>query len=420
MAYKQKTIDRTIVGQPTKWDTYQRSGGTYVFLASGSGTGRTLVFDKVTRSWYTTPGWKTLLRTQGWLPTQSMTELRQYVNQTGIGTFQYFCYGGQYRVDMKTVDPLYVPDAAGLIGFNPAFLTSSEKGSLKEDARYKCLDKVRDMKVNLAVMYGERRQTVKMLTDTCNTLGRAYRAFRRGRFRQAAKELGIDTPTKTLANHWLAYQYGWRPLLSDAKGLISIAETGPRDTAEGVRMRVRASATRTSTYQLVYDGQGASNLPGGNTKLDGTLVAKASAGLLVEFKPGQAGGASLGLGVYDPLLTAWELTPFSFVFDWFVDVGSYLESLSTLAEVSVLTGFASVSETSFGKATMHSPQTAGWVVGKKPSCDFTWHNYSREPWSGTVTLRKPLFDGLNARRLVTSAALWRQRTQGDRNGSYRP
>ena len=34
------------------------------------------------------------------------------------------------------------------------------------------------------------------------------------------------------------------------------------------------------------------------------------------------------VGLSNPLLTAWELTPFSFIGDWFVGVGDFLEAIN--------------------------------------------------------------------------------------------
>lgn len=422
MTLKSKTVDRSIGPQPTSWVTYQRTGGSYVPIGSGSGTSRPLKVNVLYRQWNTMAGWKTYRATYGYLPTQNMTETQEFVDQSGLPVYSYFAYDGQYRVDMKSRDPLHVPALSGSLGFRPKWHTTSELSALREDAKQKCLSQARDMKVNVPVMLGEGRQTVRMLADTVRTLGRAYRNFRRGRFRQAAKELGIAEPGKGSANHWLAYNYGWMPLLSDAKGLVKLAEKGLIDPDRGPRFSVRGNAIDViPDWKEVISGQGASNLPGGQTTLRGTCVAHAKAGLLLEFKPGATGLASVGLGTFDPLLTAWELTPFSFVFDWFINVGGYLEALSTFSDVTPLAGFESHVEWNYGSATMDKPHTTGWIVGALPQVHFTWRSFKRFSWGGSVTLRTPLWDALNARRLTTVAALWRQRCRGDRvHGKYRP
>lgn len=42
------------------------------------------------------------------------------------------------------------------------------------------------------------------------------------------------------------------------------------------------------------------------------------------------------------MLTAWELTPWSFVLDWFIDVNSYLQAISPFGQASLLGGGYSI------------------------------------------------------------------------------
>jgi len=423
MAIKSQTIGPLGVNVPTSWDTYIRDGfGNYGFLASGSGTGRKNMFYSRNRTWHTLLGWKAFRAANGYLPTQPYTDIQDRVVQDGSVSVYYYL-GGSYKVVMKSTDPVYVPNYSGVHGSSgPMVYSTAEKDRYVADAKSKCLAKARDMKVSLPVMLGEGRQTVNMLAETARLLGRSYRNFRRGRFRQAAKELGIPTPSGTASNHWLAYNYGWMPLLSDAKGLYELATKGLGHADRGPRMTFSASAKTQKDYKGTTVGQGASNLPGGETKQEHTTRLKAKAALLVEFKSSYWAGQSLGLGRYDPLLTAWELTPFSFVFDWFIDIGGYLENLSSLDGMTVLAGYESVHESVEGTSTMTIPGNAGWVEGKLPTAKYRWRSYSRADWTGSVpVLRTPLWDGLNARRLITTAALWRQRCRGDRvPGKYRP
>lgn len=422
MPNKQKTVNRDSAAVPSSWDTYTKPTGQYVYLASGSGTGRKPRRENYTRSWTTFPGWKAFRATNGYIPTQGCDELKELVIDSRAVSV-YFYLGGTYRVNMKNIDPVYVPAPGGSVGFDSnGFYSSSELNDAVSDARQKCLAKARDMKVNISVMLGEGRQTVSMLAQTARTLGNAYRNFRRGRFRQAAKTLGIPTPSGTAANHWLAYNYGWRPLLSDAVGLLRLAEEGLITPGRGPRFSVSATSKLQKHTTTNIDGQGSAFLPGGKTILKSETVVKAKAALLLEFNKAHTGLSSVGLGRYDPLLTAWELTPFSFVFDWFVDVGGMLETLASLDGMTVLAGYSSTIESVHGTATMDIPGTGGWIDGVKPTAEYRWRSYKRVSWLGSaLSLRTPLWDGYNARRLITTAALWRQRCRGDRvPGKYRP
>jgi len=295
-----------------------------------------------------------------------------------------------------------------------------ECNSLIADAQYKALSNARDMRINAAVTFAEGRKTVQMLSQTVRQLHAAYRFFRHGKFGKAARTLNIPRLPKTLANHWLAYQYGWRPLLSDAVGAATTLydylerERPPRTTVRG-----------TAVGQMTRSVKSYGNHPqivGYTERLSFERQFVAKAGLLLELKNSIShAAAQLGVGLTDPLLTAWELTPFSFVFDWFVDVGGWLEARSSLQGWTVLTGWASrkcdykFSITEVPGGTYSKPDNLATWKGH-------FSDYYRYSWTGSVGyLRTPLFDGLNARRLTSAAALAIQQLSGDRRpGSYRP
>lgn len=370
------------------------------------------------REWNQTVGWRTFLQSEHYLKTLEMADRRRSSLQKTTSFVAEDIWGTErYEVMDASADVFYPFEVAASQWNNFDF------SGLTADAKVKCLAKVRDMKVNLPVFFGEGRQTVRMLTDTARTLYKSYRAFRRGRFKQAADILGITKPSGTAANHWLAYQYGWKPLLSDALGFAKLAFDHLEMGGRKPRMTVTAKNSVTQHDKYSVTGVGIAGLQG-NFVAEGDITVTSKAGLLVEldYSP-SALAAQLGLGLTDPLLLAWELTPFSFVFDWFIDVGGYLESCSALQGWTVLDGWDT--------RERHGTYVARWVFaypnfkvteGLMPSGAFQDRSFSRRPWTGVppfVVFRSPV-SALGADRLKTSAALFRQRTMGDRNGSYRP
>jgi hypothetical protein len=366
------------------------------------------------RSWSTQLGWKAFRAANGYLPTMPLRETQHAWIQPGpalsINHPSANAYGGvRYAYDMFFND---MPTDT-----SPVF-TNAEITALKSEAQINALERARDMKVNIPVLFGEGRQTVKMIADTARQLGEAYRHFRRGRFRRAARSLNIDKPIGSAANHWLAYRYGWSPLISDVKGLAELAaqqlELGgrpPRFTARGksklpVRkaVRVYAKGANEHTWQdeTTYEGR---------------------AGLLLEVEyQGAALAAQTGFGVYDIALTAWELTPFSFVFDWFVQVGDWLASASALQGLTVKAGYSSATCVTTGTSRLSKLWSQYVLEGILPTTPYKLRSYDRSSWTGGfVPIGEHVFDALNAKRVVDTAALWRQRCRGDRlPGQYRP
>lgn len=426
MASKAREYNRTILGQAS-WVKKSTNFSTGVVSITNYGPWnesgqRVYKRDYKYRSWNTQAGWKTFRASNGYLPTLAMTETQEQWIQPWT-TVTYVQRTGTTE-DRRTLtgNSVYVAPSSSL-GFDD----TTKRNRVTLAAQYEVLAKARDMKVNVAVALGEGRQTVRMLADTARTLGKAYRNFRRGRFKRAAQDLGIQKPTGTAANHWLAYAYGWRPLLSDCIGLAELAaqqlELGGRPPRMSVRSTQAGSAFEKSTHTYVANGQGPQCLNDGASTTSGITTYQGKAGLLLELKfEAAALAAQTGFGLTDPLLTAWELTPFSFVFDWFIDVGSWLEAMSSLQGWNVLTGFSGC-ENAFRGTCSQTRIWSGWTQeGYIPSFPVTYRKYTRTLWTGGVTnIKTPLWDGLNARRLTTTAALWRQRTRGDREfGKYRP
>lgn len=374
-----------------------------------------------TIDWTRTPNYKTVRQTQGYLPCRGMTQ--SFLGIKGEHFNRIFRSSAnpldRFEIDNGMINVPQAYDYCESVG-----VTNPLRSALVTDAQYDALSKARDMKFNFPVFLGEARTTARMIGDTAQTLGRAYGAFRKGNFRRAAKALGLDKPTGAFANNWLAYSYGWRPLLSDAVGMATTLYDFFENTkGDGQRITVKSSWKKSAPVSVPEYHFGWSNSATSTNSyadyVQWSRNIRARAGLLLEVEYQSAAlAASLGVGLTDPLLTAWELTPFSFVFDWFVDVGSWLEARSSLQGYKVLTGFF-CSELRYDGTARQKYITGGWNT-PDPKTDPKWsfhcRHYSRSVWGGGVTsLRMPLFDALNGRRIVTSASLWRQRLSGDRN-----
>jgi len=364
------------------------------------------------RSWYTTANWKTLRKTQGYLTTLPLVESQREIKQLSpvvtctnwVQKKRWTVFG--YNTYVPTSDTCLFPLAT--------------RTETRRQAKYKALNKARDMKVNVAVLFGEGRQTVRMIAETAKTLGKAYRQFRKGQFSKAAKTLGIKKPTGSAANNWLSYSYGWSPLISDVKGMAELAAQQVALNGRPKRFTASGSHSIQSEFTFVTTGQGGVCLTA-DSRVSGTRTMQARAGLLCEVIHTESNlAAQMGLGLWDPLLTMWELTPFSFVFDWFVDIGSWLEALSSLQGVRVLAGFDGYWSQFLGSAQIVNIRD-NWTASGLSPIPVRYRDAQRDNWMGTVpTIKTPLYDGLNARRLVTTAALIRQRVRDLEPSPYSP
>lgn len=178
------------------------------------------------------------------------------------------------------------------------------------------LEKVKSHDFNLAVNLGQMHQTVDLLASNLRKLGSAALALKRGNFAAAARQLGArprGTRLKTtdVSGRWLELQYGWLPLLGDsfeaAKAFEAISN-GPR------------SQTYRASYKKPVRQRNGSQSP---TFFD--MPYKEFHSKYIQYECTEELGFSRQLGLLDPLSVAWELTPWSFVIDWFIPIGAYLD-----------------------------------------------------------------------------------------------
>jgi hypothetical protein len=190
--------------------------------------------------------------------------------------------------------------------------------------------KIKDMTVNLAQDFAEYSQTCGLFAGACQDLAGAFRNLRKG--------VGLKTfvswlqnprtrVQKSIANRWLEYQYGLKPLMQDIHELIvgPLANIGPED----YRMRtVSAGSTKTFT-KISKSGSGVYfNLSSEWYQYKFHTKARFS------VIPGDLSWLS-SYGFTNPAELVWELIPYSFVADWLFNVGDVLSGLDALVGVSL-------------------------------------------------------------------------------------
>jgi hypothetical protein len=211
--------------------------------------------------------------------------------------------------------------------------TGSQINALDGVVRTRTLLDMKDQKTNLVQVYAERHQTERLWADTARKVVGVFTGLRAGNLAGAYRSLGLAStprkvrkykkrfsqdPDKAISNAWLELQYGWRPLLNDVYGAAElIAQKNLRE----VRTRVRKSASLDWNDQWVTVS---------NDLSYGTNTAKyryTIAYTVYYSTPSDSIKTLSQVGVTNPELIAWELTPWSFVIDWLLPIGNFLSSL---------------------------------------------------------------------------------------------
>jgi hypothetical protein len=189
--------------------------------------------------------------------------------------------------------------------------------------------KIKSQNLNLAQAMAEYRQTSSMFASLARDVLKTFRSLRSGRAFADFVRILQQPRSRTerqIANRWLQYQYGLKPLMSDLYGATDLLATGIR---AGLTCRVSSSTSRgrhtrdtTIAPQLPYYRGWTEHI---------TLRGYA------EYKISQPSLKALAqMGISNPLLLTWEVIPYSFVVDWAFPVGQFLSSLDALNGTSNL------------------------------------------------------------------------------------
>jgi len=323
-------ISEVITHDPNVGDTYSRVDSTVVAAQSGW-----------TRSSTNTPGYNSSTR-----------RLRKHkgidlpMNPFG---FSKTAYSGRYGT-------IYSAAISKLNGAYTAYQDSGYWDSnipvpakdpdvfarLDSKARNKLLGKLHDQSVNLGNAIGEGKQTVNLFLQTAGRLAGAAKDLRRGNISGAAQILtglqqtNVDlrgrrilhsnnttfaramrlNSSRALANGWLELQYGWMPLLSDIYGSCEFLAN---KLYRAPRFKESASSSVSTSYTVRTD------ISVDAYVLDAFETVHAVKYVNYFSQEGQHDLAAIGL--INPLSIAWELTPWSFVVDWMLPIGTFLNNL---------------------------------------------------------------------------------------------
>jgi len=149
---------------------------------------------------------------------------------------------------------------------------------------------------------------------------------------------------KSLANNWLEYSFGWKPLIQDIYQAVDLLQ----NPIKSIRPTGKASA---SHIAIVETGSKASGFYSGQN-VQGVRYAKQGCVVTID-NPNLYLANNLGL--VNPLTVAWELVPFSFVVDWFVNVGEFLNSGTDLLGLTVTQPYAVYGIKAIGQDDRRNP-----------------------------------------------------------------
>lgn len=211
------------------------------------------------------------------------------------------------------------------VGFTDYSYNISHSQQAYNKAMLNAMERVRDQKLNLAQAMAEHQKTIDLVASTAIKLAKAYSALRKGNFGRAQRALTGSRkgspPGTSLAQNWLALQYGWKPLLGDVHGAVKHLLENPRPPRFTCTGRSQASDSNLQ-FKWVAHG-GAADMTATEIGYDSRAMVK------LRYQVANHTVHTMSqLGFTDPASLAWELLPWSFAADWVFPIGDYLMSRS--------------------------------------------------------------------------------------------
>lgn len=280
------------------------------------------------------------------------------------------------------------------------------------DAWRALVSKVGELKSNLALMIAERQETVNLVAKGLKMIYQFSRAFRLRNWNEAFIAAGIRDPrgrspdgktgTKVVANAYLALNLGLLPIASDIYDMINKKLRPPSlRVVKHSNLVVDNVAEQTGAY-VTFATQT-------STTLRAVVTAKADIPNLAVF----AANIAQQLGAANPAALAWEMMPYSFVVNWFVDIAGFLAQFSAFSGLDIIECSETVTQkTAIMGQTCHLRTTPGGfslkgadaiLVGRSKGSSVSKVRVlvPRPPWLPPVV---PI-PGLSVGKMVTLAAL---------------
>jgi len=194
--------------------------------------------------------------------------------------------------------------------------------------------KIKDQKVNLAQAVLEFRQTQKMFYTNADTIVRVLSSLgSKRRFKQVKRLLGLprNKLRQTVSNRWLEAQYGILPLVSDIYGSV-----------EELERRLQLPVVRKVTLKVHDTNEGVlSWSPIAFMNVTPKMVWSWTTSKRVVCYIEHDSLALSRLGYTNPIYLAWELLPYSFLVDYLIGIGNWLNSLDAAIGLNKITGTVS-------------------------------------------------------------------------------
>jgi hypothetical protein len=296
-----------------------------------------------------TPGFSALRKCGNVLPINTV-DIRRFEDEKVSGIYHGLSRGACATWTQEAHGSLYSSHTDAVESFLP-FEPSYDDSELVYLVN-RAVANVRAASLDVATNYAELHKTANVYRSVvrdASRLGRRAMAHARAKYPRLDWS-DTNLVSKAFSSQWLNARYGIRPLvytLEDSLNALTKANRGFKKSKSVSVHPINLSAT-----SINDDGGGA------RYTTQGTLTGSVT---LRGFAMAWSDNWSDDWG-FDPLVTGWELLGYSWIFDWFVDVGSYLQAITPFAHLETVSGVSVKIDVSRLVRTYYNLYDAGGVT----------------------------------------------------------
>lgn len=173
------------------------------------------------------------------------------------------------------------------------------------------------------VFAGESREARRMIWTRAQAILGSINPFQKRLKKRASRKRTAKDRLKLASDSWLELQYGWKPLISDIESAHETLNNPPLQYA-----KIHATESHSSTSMNGVEAQSGYL---GMYAIRSREVEKYSVKLVGEVRcreePTGSKLADWGLTTREFLPTLWELLPWSFLVDYFTNVGTIINAV---------------------------------------------------------------------------------------------
>lgn len=197
-------------------------------------------------------------------------------------------------------------------------ISDADWSSLTGEVITKCMASRQSGSANFTESLAEMDKTWAMMVDPLVNARKFVRGFSAGSGKSKSRMYRGEKYTSFASSEYLRFRYGIKPLMNDVKAALRAIRTIYDVVPKRYTARANAQMTGTTSQNGTY----AFGHAAGDARFTSTWTHRVSAMWLDSYR--RTPWTELGFTFHNVVGVTWELTHFSFVLDWFVNVGDLI------------------------------------------------------------------------------------------------